>query len=55
VGLVALVRMDQRTDLRLSNHFLAQALSLESKLFVFRPLWTSAFALSACHYSWGRR
>jgi hypothetical protein len=40
--------MDQRTDWRLSNHFLPRASSLELKLFVFRPLRTLALACSAC-------
>jgi hypothetical protein len=48
VGLVALVRMDHKTDWRLSNHFLPQDSSLALKLLVFRPLRTSAFARLAC-------
>jgi hypothetical protein len=47
VGLVAVVRMDQRMDWRLSNHFLPQASSLALKLLVFSPLRTSALARSA--------
>jgi hypothetical protein len=38
VDLVALVWIDQRTDYRLSNHFLPHASNLELKPFIFRPL-----------------
>jgi hypothetical protein len=38
VGLVAVVRMDNRMDWWLSNHFLPQALSFALKLFYLESL-----------------